>query len=69
MVRKQFQCPECGSREGHRSRPRNLAERHLLRLLLLLPVRCSDCYRRYYVSIFTRIGSSNRAPDVHRKAA
>ena len=50
MSHRQFRCPDCGSIEGYRSRPRNIVEKFLLPLLLLQPLRCADCYRRFYSS-------------------
>lgn len=55
MARKQFRCPDCGSSEAYRSHPRGASEKYFLPLLLLLPVRCAVCYRRAYVSTFTRL--------------
>src|SRR5947209_3431250 len=43
MLSKLFQCQDCGSFDGYRSRPRNFSEKYLLPLVLLLPVRCADC--------------------------
>jgi hypothetical protein len=40
---------------GFRSRRRNFAERFLLPILLLQPVRCGECFRRDYRLIFTRV--------------
>jgi hypothetical protein len=39
---------DCGSDTGCRSRPRTLAERYLLPLFLMRPVRCTECFRRDY---------------------
>lgn len=50
-----YYCRDCGSDVGFRSRRRNLAERYLLPLLLLQPVRCGECFRRDYRLIFTRV--------------
>ena len=50
-----FVCPDCGSEVGFRSRRRTLAERYLLPLFLLQPVRCGECFRRDYRLIFTRV--------------
>jgi hypothetical protein len=48
-MRKTFQCVDCGSVEGYRSRPRNVIEKYILPLLLgLRPVRCADCFRQSY---------------------
>lgn len=69
MARKQFHCPDCGGAEAHRSHPRNVAEKYIFPLFLLLPVRCADCYRRAYVSIFTRITRSRVERLTSRTAA
>jgi hypothetical protein len=55
MFSKQYQCPDCGSFEGNRSRRRNLLEKYILPLLMLQPVRCMSCYRRSHVSIFVHL--------------
>lgn len=44
----EFYCDDCGSDTGCRSRPRTLAERYLLPLFLMRPVRCTECFRRDY---------------------
>jgi hypothetical protein len=48
-------CRDCGSNVGFRSRRRNFAERYLLPLFLLQPVRCGECFRRDYRLIFTHV--------------
>jgi hypothetical protein len=48
-------CRDCGSDVGFRSRRRNFAERYLLPLFLLQPVRCGECFRRDYRLIFTQV--------------
>ena len=50
-----YQCPDCGSGLGFRSRRRTLTERFLLPLLLLQPVRCGECFRRDYRLIFVKV--------------
>ena len=50
-----YRCRDCGSEVGFRSRRRTLAERYLLPLFLLRPVRCGECFRRDYRLIFTRV--------------
>jgi hypothetical protein len=50
-----YQCRDCGSEAGFRSRPRTLAERYILPLFLMHPVRCADCFRRDYRLIFTPV--------------
>jgi len=50
---KPYICRDCGSEVGFRSRRRNFVERFVLRILLLQPVRCGECFRRDYRLIFT----------------
>jgi len=54
-------CRDCGSDIGFRSRRRNFAERFILPLVLLQPVRCGECFRRDYRLIFTPV--RERMPD------
>jgi hypothetical protein len=51
----EFRCSDCGSNAGFRSRRRTFAERYILPLFLLQPVRCGECFRREYRLIFTRV--------------
>jgi len=50
-----YRCRDCGSEVGFRSRRRTLIERYLLPLFLYQPVRCGECFRRDYWSIFTHV--------------
>jgi len=50
-----YRCHDCGSEVGFRSRRRNLAERFILPLFLLQPVRCGECFRRDYRFMFTQV--------------
>jgi hypothetical protein len=50
-----YVCHDCGSAVGFRSRRRTLAERFILPLFLLQPVRCGECFRRDYRLIFTQV--------------
>ncbi len=59
-----YLCRDCGSELGFRSRRRNFAERYLLPLLLLKPVRCGECFRRDYRLIFTPV--RERMPDLEK---
>src|ERR1700756_976344 len=59
-----YHCLDCGSEVGFRSRRRTLAERYLLPLFLLQPVRCGECFRRDYRLIFTRV--SDRLSETPR---
>jgi hypothetical protein len=43
----EFHCPECGSSEAHRSRPRGFFEKYILSFMMR-PVRCDRCSRRSY---------------------
>ena len=69
MLSKSFQCRDCGSVDGYRSRPRTLAERFLLPLLLLRPVRCADCFRRSYQSVFMQVRDRHQPKTTHHVAA
>lgn len=51
----EFHCKDCGCEVGFRSRPRTFSERCLLPLLLLRAVRCEQCFRRDYRSVFTPV--------------
>lgn len=55
-------CRDCGSEIGFRSRRRNFAEKFILPIFLLQPVRCGECFRRDYRLIFTRV--HERMPDL-----
>jgi hypothetical protein len=59
-----YRCRDCGSDVGFRSRRRTFAERFLLPLLLLRPVRCGQCFRRDYRLIFTSV--HDRLPHAPR---
>jgi hypothetical protein len=60
-----YQCRDCGSEVGFRSRRRTLTERFILPLLLLQPVRCGECFRRDYRLIFTHVSKRlSEAPRV-----
>jgi hypothetical protein len=50
-----YRCPDCGSADGFRSRRRTFAERFLLPVFLLQPVRCGECFRRDYRLIFVPV--------------
>jgi hypothetical protein len=50
VLGKLFECHNCGSFNGYSSRPRGFAEKYLLPLFLLRPVRCGDCSRRTFQS-------------------
>jgi hypothetical protein len=67
-----YVCRDCGSEVGFRSRRRTLAERFLLPLFLMQPVRCGECFRRDYRLIFTpvheRLSDASRMIPVKRIA-
>jgi hypothetical protein len=69
MVRKPFQCKDCGSVQGYRSRPRNSIEKYLLPALFLRPVRCADCFRRSYQPGFVLVRERETQVTQHRAAA
>lgn len=50
-----YRCPDCGNDIGFRSRRRTFAERFVLPLFLLQPVRCGECFRRDYRLIFIKV--------------
>jgi hypothetical protein len=56
-----FHCSDCGSDNVLRSRPRTFGERYLLPVFLLRPVRCAECFRREYRTIFMPV--SARMPE------
>jgi hypothetical protein len=68
MIRKPFQCVDCGCVEGYRSRPRNLIEKYILPVLGLRPVRCADCFRRSYQPFFVVVRERSEA-EVRRRSA
>ena len=53
LFAKAYRCKNCGRAVGVRSRPRTFAERYILPLVLMQPVRCADCSFRDYRMIFT----------------
>jgi hypothetical protein len=50
---REYQCLDCGGSDAYRSRRRTFLENYILPFLLLKPVRCTNCFRRSYVSVFT----------------
>jgi hypothetical protein len=68
MLSKRFQCSDCSSQDGYRSRPRTFTERYLLPLMFLRPVRCAVCYRRTYESVFVQVRERHE-PKVSPRAA
>jgi hypothetical protein len=62
-----YQCSDCGSDVGFRSRRRTVTERYLLPLLMLQPVRCGECFRRDYRLIFVPV--QNRLIETPRMGA
>jgi hypothetical protein len=48
----EFHCDDCGCETAFRSRRRTFSERYLLPIFLLQPVRCAECFRRDYRSLF-----------------
>jgi hypothetical protein len=69
MVRKPFQCRDCGSVEGYRSRPRNVIEKYVLPVIGLQTVRCSDCFRRSYQPFFVLVRERPEPEASHHAAA
>ena len=68
-MRRRFQCVDCGSVEGYRSRPRNVIEKYILPVLGLRPVRCPDCFRRSYQPFFVIVRERSEAAVRRRSAA
>jgi len=66
---QKYQCPDCGSSAGYRSRPRNFSEKYVLPLFLLKPVRCANCYRRTNASRFADVPVREHVTAVKRQAA
>jgi hypothetical protein len=69
MLSKQFQCRDCGSPNGYRSRPRTFTEKYILPALYLRPVRCGDCFRRFYRPLFVQVRERNQSEVTHHAAA
>lgn len=63
----EFHCDDCGSDVGFRSRRRNFFERYVLLILLLQPVRCAECFRRYFRLVFMPV--EERLPEPIKKVA
>jgi hypothetical protein len=55
MFPSRYYCVDCGAAEVYRSRPRSFLEKYVLPLLLHRAARCSNCFRRVYVSIFSQL--------------
>jgi hypothetical protein len=54
MSLTELKCPCCGNPVAFYSRRRNFAEKYILPLALLRPYRCSECFERYYRSMFVQ---------------
>ena len=50
-----YRCSDCGSESGFRSRRRTFTEKVILPLMFLQPVRCGECFRREYRSVFIKV--------------
>jgi hypothetical protein len=64
----EFRCPDCGSTDGVRSRRRTAWEKYVLPPFMLQPVRCADCFRRFYGPLWLRVRdraeSERKAPEL-----
>ncbi len=69
MPSRLFECQDCGGLNGYRSRPKTFAEKFLLPLLLLRPVRCGDCFRRSVQTIFVQVRQRRESKSAHRATA
>lgn len=58
-----YRCRDCGSEMGFRSRRRTFSERFILPVFFLQPVRCGECFRRDYRSMFTLVRPRLSEPD------
>ena len=45
-------CPDCGSRDIHRSKRRGITEKLILPLVITRPFRCGECDSRYFGLFF-----------------
>jgi hypothetical protein len=68
MHQNPFYCQHCGSHEAYSSRSRTFVEKHLLPLLLLRPVRCEHCDRRYYRPVSVSV-TEREPPTGNRRTA
>jgi hypothetical protein len=48
----EFHCTDCASDTAFDSRRRTFSERYILPIVFQKPVRCAECFRRSYRSIF-----------------
>jgi len=69
MLFRQFQCRDCGGSIEYRSRPQTFTEKYILPLFLLRPVRCGDCFRRYYRPFYSEMRDRNDSEVTHKAAA
>ena len=64
-----FQCRDCDSYHGYRSRPKTFAEKFLLPLVLRQTVRCGKCYRRSVQTIFVQVQERHESKSVRAATA
>jgi len=69
MVPRPFECLKCGGFNGHRSRPRNFTEKYILPLLFIRPVRCHDCSRRSWHTVWVGVRERRESKKVHGATA
>ena len=50
-----MKCPKCWTDKAYRRRIKGL-KGHLLRLILIVPLRCHHCYHKFHVPWFFTIG-------------
>ena len=58
-------CPFCGRHDLYISRPKHWFEEVAI-LLLLRPVRCHDCMRRFFRPLFASPPPRMRSPAMHK---
>jgi hypothetical protein len=69
MAFGRFHCKDCGSEVAFVSRRRNFWEKFFLRLLLLRPLRCAQCFRRGYRFFLTPALPREGSQDIERRVA
>jgi hypothetical protein len=69
MPSRLFEYQDYGSFNGFRSRPKAFAEKFLMPLVLLRPVRCGDCLRRSVQTNFVQVRQRRASKSVQRAIA
>ncbi len=69
LIAKLFECRNCGGFNGYASRPRSFAERYILPLLYLRPVRWADCSCRSFQSKAVPVQERRQSKSARAAAA